>query len=126
MTTEQDNFLEMFELEIPKNLKDFVLSLETIASEYADTNMAKVQMYKYSGFFPNLMKDFASKLNITNREDYFKQLINIKKRVRKGVKAAQKMASQQAKFEIIWDDLLRQSMTHESVDFKLRTIRLNK
>ena len=32
--TEQDNFLEMFELEEPKTIKDFVLGLEKIASEY--------------------------------------------------------------------------------------------
>jgi len=119
---EQQDFLEMFELEEPKTIKDFVLGLEKIASEYANTDMAKQQMYNYSLFFPNLMKEFASKLDIMTREDYFKQLINIKKRARTGVKAGQKSQARQAGFEIMWDYLLQQAKMSESVDFKLKTL----
>jgi len=119
---EKEEFMERFELQVPKTLADFVLGLEKIASGYANTNMAKIQMYDYSTFFPNLMKEFASKLNITTREDYFKQLINIKKRARKGIKIAQKSQAREAGFEIMWDYLLQQAKMNESVDFKLKSL----
>jgi hypothetical protein len=116
----KEDFLERFELVEPTNLKEFVICLEKIGSQYSNTKMAILQMYDFSNLFSPLAKQFIEKLKISNREQFLNKLTRIKTRSRDGVKKLQKQQSVQARFDIIWDDLIRNYGVNESL--KIRNI----